>query len=122
LGSSPLPQAGASGKRRYHYRVGFDFTPGVRYRPPHLSRYDGTGKARNQADMPVNPCPGAKLDGSSGGTHSGEQEGESQPFRGWKGEGISRLRTWKGSLRRLWSNRTMVHKNLRLLIYLLRLY
>ncbi len=33
----------------------------------------------------VNHCPGEKLAGSSGVTHSGEQEGESQPFRGWKG-------------------------------------
>jgi hypothetical protein len=41
----------------------------------------------------VNRCPGAKLAGSSGVTHSGEQEGESQPFRGWKGKGIPRLRT-----------------------------
>ena len=46
-------------------------------------------KARNLADLPVNRCPGAKLAGSSGVTHSGEQEGESQPFRGWKGKGIS---------------------------------
>ena len=41
----------------------------------------------------VDRCPGAKLAGSSGVTHSGEQEGESQPFRGWKGEEIPRLRT-----------------------------
>ena len=34
----------------------------------------------------VNRCHGAKLAGSSGVTHSGEQEGESQPFRGWKGK------------------------------------
>jgi hypothetical protein len=41
----------------------------------------------------VNRCLGAKLAGSSGVTHSGEQEGESQPFRGWKGKGIPHLRT-----------------------------
>ena len=37
--------------------------------------------------------PGAKLAGSSGVTHSGEQEGGNQPFRGWRGKGIPRLRT-----------------------------
>jgi len=45
----------------------------------------------------VHHCPGAKLAESSGVTHSGKQEGESQPFRGWKGKGIHHLRTWKGS-------------------------
>ena len=52
-----------------------------------------TKKRINQVFHIVNRCPGAKLAGSSGVTHSGEQEGESQPFRGWKGKGILRLRT-----------------------------
>jgi len=70
----------------------------------------------------VSRCLGAKLTESSGGTHSGEQEGEGQPFRGWKGKGIPHLRTWKGSLRRLWSDRTTAHKGSKLSIYRMRLY
>ena len=55
---------------------------------------------RKKPSYIVNRCLGAKLAGSSGVTHSGEREGESQPVRGWKGQRIPRLRTLEGSLRR----------------------
>jgi len=42
------------------------------------------------------PSSGAKLAESSGVTHSGEQEGESQPFRGWKGKKFPACEPEKG--------------------------
>ena len=48
---------------------------------------------RKRLSYIVNRYLRAKLAASSGATHSGEQEGENQPFRGWKGKGIPHLRT-----------------------------
>ena len=49
-----------------------------------------------QGPIHVNCCPRAKLAESSGDTHSGEQEGESQPFRGWKGKEFPACEPEKG--------------------------
>ena len=49
-----LPR-GASGKCRYDYRVGFDSTAGVRYRPPAPAWQEGGASSRLARDRGTRP-------------------------------------------------------------------
>jgi peptidoglycan LD-endopeptidase LytH len=74
---APGPEGGASGKCRYDYRVGFDSTAGVRYRPPRPCLWQESGAssrlARGQEDRLCFPLKGYTFHSIGGKKGNGYQ-------------------------------------------------